>query len=153
MTSVQTTTQLHLAAEALAKQQRMDTEALWTLALARLAVSVLKFEQVAAMLGHFGQETPKTPVPKPELALAVSWAVQSVAKTVPWRCECLEQALCAKWMLRKRKLPSTLYFGTFYNGHGLEAHAWVRCGLQIITGERGHQQFTITAINGDKITP
>jgi hypothetical protein len=138
-----------LAPEVLAKQLKLEHEALWVLALARAAVTLLSFRRVAALIGRWGQETP-TDVIKPELALALAWTVQSTAKKVPWRCECLEQALAAKWMLGRRKLPSTLYLGTFFNGHALEAHAWVRCGQQIITGERGYKQFTITAIYGDK---
>jgi hypothetical protein len=136
------------APEMLAKQLKLEHEALWVLALARVAVTVFSFRWVAALIGRCGQETP-TDVIDPELALALAWTVQSTAKKVPWRCECLEQALAAKWMLGRRKLPSTLYFGTFFNGHALEAHAWLRCGQQIITGERGHKQFTITAFYGD----
>jgi hypothetical protein len=135
--------------ESLVGKQGLENEALWVLALARVAVTILSFRRVAGWLGRFGHETRDAPTPRLEQALAVAWAVQTTARKVPWRCECLEQALAAKWMLRKRKLPSTLYFGTFFNGHALEAHAWVRCGQQIVTGARGHQQFTVTAVYGD----
>ncbi len=134
---------------ALVRGQGLDNQAIVCLALARLAVLILSFKRVATWLGRYNLETPVLPLQNPQQALVVAWAVQNSAKSVPWRSECLEQALAAKWMLRKQRISSTLYFGTFYNGYALEAHAWVRCGDLIVTGDRGHGQFTTTAMYGD----
>ncbi len=144
-----TTSDLGIDLVALVRKQGLDNQAIVCLAIARLAVLLLSFGRVASWLGRHNLETPSQPLPNPQQALAVALAVQNSAKSVPWRSECLEQALAAKWMLRKLRISSTLYFGTFYNGYALEAHAWVRCGDLIVTGDRGHGQFTTTAMYGD----
>lgn len=136
--------------EALAKKQGLETTAFFYLALARVAVLILSFPRVARLLGRFAVETPVVPLQNPEQALVVAWAVQRSAKSVVWRCECLEQALATKWLLNQRKIASTLYFGTFFNGVTLEAHAWVRAGNLVVSGERGYRQFSVTGIYGDK---
>ncbi len=134
----------------LVRKQGLDNQAITCLAIARLAVLLLSFKRVASWLGRFNLETSSQPLQNPQQALLVAWAVAYYAKSVPWRSECLEQALAAKWMLRRKRISSTLYFGTFYNGYALEAHAWVRCGDLIVTGDKGHGQFTATAMYGDK---
>ncbi len=136
--------------EALAKKQGLPDRAVFYLALARVAVLVLSFPRVARLLGRSAVETPVLSLENKEAALVVAWAVQSSAKSVVWRCECLEQALATKWLLKQRKISSTLYFGTFFNGVTLEAHAWVRAGNLIVVGERGYQQFTVIGIYGDQ---
>ena len=37
-------------------------------------------------------------------------------------------------MLRRRRVPSTLYLGVRRSGPGLSAHAWLRSGPAIVTG-------------------
>lgn len=133
-----------------ARGQGLENLTLFALAFARLAVLLLTFPRVARLLGHHGLETPVAPLPQSFQALVVAWAVQRTAKSVPWRCECLEQALAAKWLLRRYSIPSTLYFGSLFNGLTLKAHAWVRCGDVIVTGEYSYQLYTITAMYGDK---
>ncbi len=122
-------------------------EAGFTLARARLLVRRTPFPKLAKRFGQLDLETPKdTPNQKAE---KIGWAVKTAAKCVPWRSECLEQAVCAKLTLKQKRYPSTMYFGTLRNGLALQAHAWVRCGNLVVVGDVGHQVFIQIAVYGD----
>lgn len=123
-------------------------EAACTLIAALAAVKFIPFGRIAPGLGCLGTPQPVTPL-APELAQQaqrVGWAVRALAHYLPWDAKCLAQAIAAKWMLRRRGLPSTFYLGV---DHGreqwLDAHAWLRCGDEIITGEPQHARFKVIA--------
>jgi hypothetical protein len=65
----------------------------------------------------------------------VAWAVQAAARRVPWRSDCLVQAIAAqRWLARARR-PTQLVIGVHKDAAGrFEAHAWLRCGTVTVTG-------------------
>lgn len=80
------------------------------------------------------------------LVRRISWAIGAVAKRVPWRTKCLEQALAAKAMLRMRRVPNTMYLGVARNGEqrsSLDFHAWLRAGTFHVTGGQHVDGFAI----------
>lgn len=105
----------------------------------------------AAWLGRQGHETPASAAP-PEQARAreVGWAIRLVAKRVPFRGDCLPQAIAARAMLGRRRLAVTVYFGTAFlkDGTGLEAHTWARSGAATLTGNKPRRRFAIVATFG-----
>lgn len=123
-------------------------EAAFTLLVALAAVRLLPFRWIAPRLGR--QAVPDNQVPlspeRAQEAQSVGWAVQALSRYLPWDPRCLAQAIAAKWMLQRRGLTSTLYLGV---DHGkeqwLEAHAWLSCGNEILTGEPQHERFIIIA--------
>lgn len=124
-------------------------EALAFLSIAKILVHTLPFRWYAPRLGRTEAETAAT-IPPAERALAVkvSWAVQAAARHAPLGFVCLPQALAAKWMLQRRGLPSTLYFGVALDAAkktGMLAHAWVRAGDKILTGESGAARHVVVA--------
>jgi hypothetical protein len=103
------------------------------LSLARVALLTFSMESLTA--------TPSdthTPTPQPlQLARAtrISWAIQSAAARVPWRSDCLVQALAAKRWLTREQIPSQLNLGVRVNASNIiEAHAWLRCDNVVVTG-------------------
>jgi len=68
----------------------------------------------------------------------VVWAVEAIARRVPWRAVCLHKGITAQRMLRRRGLDAMLHYGI---GHGddrdgLAAHVWVSlCDIPLIGGE------------------
>ena len=111
-------------------------EALGWLGWAKLLLQLVPFRWIAPRLGTLKAESPPEISPaERELALRISWAVQSVAAHVPLGFVCLPQAIAAKWMLRRRHLASTLYLGVARPEEmRLTAHAWLRVGDKILTG-------------------
>ena len=76
----------------------------------------------------------------------ICWAVQGLGQNLPTLKQCLVQAVAATWMLRRRRISSTLYFGVARPRAGeLKAHAWVRSGARILTGARGREDFQVVA--------
>ncbi len=124
-------------------------EALGFLSVAKLLVHTIPFRWLARHLGRLNAETTYTiTAAERALALKVSWAVQAAARHVPLGFVCLPQALAAKWMLQRRGLPSTLYFGVALEGANradLLAHAWVRAGDKILTGEAEAARHVVVA--------
>lgn len=128
------------------------------LAVARLALRLLPFRRLARYLGPLQTETPPDASPD-HLAQArrIALAVARVSPHTPWESNCFPQALAAKFWLRHHSIPSTLYLGVALNKAGanapdrakMEAHAWLRCGSMIVTGEAGHHLYTVVARFGE----
>lgn len=122
------------------------------LGLARLTLRVVPFRRLARHLGTLHEETPAD-VPADQLAQArrVGLAIARVSPYTLWVSNCFPQALTAKFWLRRRGIPTTLYLGVALNkeddsgSSAMEAHAWLRCGPLLVTGGRGHTCYTVTA--------
>jgi hypothetical protein len=56
------------------------------------------------------------------------------SRRLPWRTMCFEQGLAAHWMLRRRGLASTLYYGAATIDGELKAHVWVKSGERDVVG-------------------
>lgn len=145
----------NLFAVALSKFSRLNWrdrvrlgEAVFYLALARLALVVIPFKRLAAQLGKQHEQSPNAlaqPIQRAQ-ARRIGWAVTTMSRYVPWDSACLAQAVAAKWMLQKRRLPSTLYLGVTYDENKkMLAHAWLRCGQVYVTGAPQHRRFTVVA--------
>ena len=66
----------------------------------------------------------------------IRWAIVTAARRVPWRALCIQQGLAAQFMLRRRGIPSVLYYGAALHEGDLKAHVWVRDGnIDVIGGE------------------
>jgi hypothetical protein len=120
-------------------------EAVLALAVARLGVRCLSFERLAPHLGRHMAETGPEAMASAQLARAIGSSVTAVAPWLPWRCLCLEQAIAAQLMLRRRGIASTLYLGVGRGEQALEAHAWLRSGELILTGATGRERYAVVA--------
>ena len=109
---------------------------LW-LAIAGFAIAVLPFRNV----GRLATRPVRRPVLPQQARLTevrrIRWAIVAAATRVPWRAMCFQQGLAAQFMLRRRGIPSVLYFGAAPDDErGLCAHVWVRDGdVDVIGGE------------------
>ena len=65
----------------------------------------------------------------------VGFAIPRVAARLPWRADCLIQALAAKRWLDRNGISSQLVIGARTDrSRPLNAHAWLKVGKQIVTG-------------------
>jgi hypothetical protein len=128
-----------------ARDRRLFWEALRGLAWAKLQVHLMPFRRLAPQLGRAQAETPPTVTPAERaIACDVSWAVQTAARYVPLGFVCLPQAIAAKRMLDRRGVANTLYLGVALeekDPNDLLAHAWLRAGDKIVTGESEAARF------------
>jgi hypothetical protein len=126
--------------------RRLALEALAWLGVMRLAVRWVRFERLARWLRLEPGESPSQPAPP--AAQRVGWAVRGVAAHTPWQSACLVQALAAAGMLQRRGLDCTLYLGAARSQARpaeLLAHAWLRCGPHVLTGESESRRFPVLA--------
>ncbi len=61
--------------------------------------------------------------------------ISRMAARVPWRSDCLVQALAGQSWLARLRIPSEIVVGTAKLANGqFDAHAWLRCGDRIVLG-------------------
>lgn len=124
--------------------------AIWQV-VAWAAVRAVPFRRWAGRLGTLDEETAPTDDPgSRQAAERVSWAVSATSRWVPWRATCLMEAVAAKKLLERRGVSSTLYLGVASADPetAFEAHAWLRCGTAIVTGDAERQRFTAVTAFG-----
>jgi hypothetical protein len=105
--------------------------AVWELGLARLAIGQKSARDLL--------EQPQSPVSlnraDPLLTCRVAWAVPRVAARLPWRADCLVQAIAARRWLAHGGVATRLSIGTRSDRTpGFEAHAWLCLDDEVITG-------------------
>lgn len=123
------------------RRRALLAEAVLGLLAARLAVALMLFSQLRLRFGKMvpPSDTGKTSDPcdagQAFLAKEVSWAVTRAARYMPFKAACLQQAIAARNMLRRRGIPSVLHFGA---GRGetkpLDTHAWLDAAGIEVTG-------------------
>jgi len=74
--------------------------------------------------------------------------LQHVFRQIKWatrdRATCLMMVLVARWMLNRRRIPSTIYLGVRRDPEktGLYAHAWMRSVIDIV-GHENADGYTV----------
>ena len=132
------------------ERRRSLLQAWFLLGTTRASIFRKSFSDLVADL-TLHREVPEQPALDSEsLAAArrIGWAVQAAARYTPWRSACLVQVLAAQKMLQKRGIPGAFFLGAAAKENpeqhpGLEAHAWLRCSNEFITGETGHRRYTV----------
>jgi hypothetical protein len=120
------------------RQRLLVLEAVLLLGVSRLVLLVLPFGRIAPWL----QRAPDSGAGDTATVLAVRQAVTVAARNVPWNAVCLPQAMTAKAMLARRGQGSALHLGTAIGDSGLNAHAWLVAGGEIVVGEAGLPDMT-----------
>lgn len=133
-----------------AYRQRLFIRAFFLLGFIRLRLLVTSFKAlVAGLKPHYGEVSPPLQEPSAQkTARDVGWAVSAAAKFTPWKSTCLVQVLAAQRMLKKRRVAGVFFIGATNaeaeNGvPNFQAHAWLKCGGEFITGESGHRNYTV----------
>ncbi len=120
------------------------------LGVARCAILTIPFRWTTRLftLKPGGLAAAGVDPPSSALAHRIGWALRSAAARSPWQSTCLAQALAGTVMLRCRRIPSSLTMGVAKSGvapGSLAAHAWLKCGGNILTGRDGHEKYSIVA--------
>ena len=111
----------------------------------RWMLILFPFKKYSKKLGERGKIALNQQEVDPQFLLEVAHAIKRGVKYSLWRNKCLEQAITAKKMLKKRNINSTIYFGVRKPEDKLEAHAWLKVGEVFVVGQKGYQSFTIVA--------
>ena len=132
------------------RQLLMIPEAVWLTGWYRFQILHRPFAEISPKIGRMGQETPWD-MELPPAVMEVRRIVRAVSRRMPWTCNCMVRALTMKKMLARRGISSTLYMGVAMDKNGqMEAHAWLRCGNQYISGKTEMNRFTVTGTYGEE---
>ena len=112
--------------------------------LSKLMILFFSFKKIAHKIGVPQYET-DFENQSIETVDEIQVAVIRGVKYVFFSSKCYDQALASTFMLKRRGISSTIYFGLNKIDNQLSAHAWVRCGRVIVTGKRGCESFTPVA--------
>ncbi len=115
------------------------------LILMRGVITAFSLRRITTRLGAPMEETPKEGVSADQLRYArrIGWAISRTAARTPTNSNCYPQALTAWWLLHKKRIPTTFYYGAAFDedGTALQAHVWLRCGPLVVTGGGPRRRF------------
>ncbi len=145
-------------------ERRLFLEAVFWCGAARFAILVVPFRKYAWLLGkpqgelkgmeeannrnETGESLPgegKEDSKKDGLK-QIARAVGRASRHVPWKTRCLVKAIAAKRMLRHRKIECTVYLGVARENGRMIAHAWLKSGNIILTGEKAKKNYTVVSL-------
>lgn len=131
-------------------EQLLILETFVSISIARLLIIIFPFQKLAKRLGQHKAESPQELVLiQQSKSLEIGKMIRKVSAYTPFRSLCFEQALACKMMLNRRKISSTIYFGLAKEkSTQLKAHAWLRSGQHILTGNKGKENFKIVSYFG-----
>lgn len=118
-------------------KNRLALEALLELIRVRLLRNAADFSTIARLFGKPQAESPVAIDSGQEhVAHEIGQAIRRAVRIAPFRCNCLTQAICGLYMLKRRRISCTLYLGVAPRSDlAREAHAWLRSGSVIILGD------------------
>ncbi len=125
------------------KKQYQFIEGFILSAYYRFAMIYLPFKYLKKQMG----------IPKTESSYQVDESIYQEAKNIrsivmlickytPWESKCLVRALLVQHFLKRQKVATTIYLGVNKDDlNHMKAHAWIRCGEMIITGQYEKDHF------------
>jgi len=115
------------------------------LIMSRVVIALLPLRHITRRLGIPMVESPVDGIDPDSARYArrVAWCIQRLSPHTPTESNCYPQALTARWLLHRKGIPSTFYYGAaFEPGRPqLATHVWLRCGSHVVTGGRPGRQF------------
>lgn len=111
--------------------------AVFELALARFRLGNWAIADVLERAPDIFQavDTPEPDDDDRDLIRRIQFALPRAAARVPWRSDCLVQALAARRWLERHAIASSLSIGVANEpGIGFEAHAWTCAGETVVAG-------------------
>ncbi|MCP4177331.1 MAG: lasso peptide biosynthesis B2 protein [bacterium] len=103
---------------------------------------LLPYKYMKQYFGNYSIESSESEILNPRELRKISRYIRHIGERLPWKCTCLVNAISAKIMLRRRKIPSTIFFGMAKDSDDkIAAHAWVKCGDIYITGEHTEHEY------------
>ncbi|MEQ1689503.1 MAG: lasso peptide biosynthesis B2 protein [Sphingopyxis sp.] len=131
------------------RRHALLAEATAMLLVARIWLLATPFSRIATKLGRLSDAGANDCIERTsqqlDTAKAIGEAVRLAARLVPVRSLCLQQAVAAKLMLRRRGIMGTLHFGVVIDDDGarsIQSHAWLNVDCVRLTGFPVPQRYT-----------
>ena len=128
------------------RDRALLVEAILTVAFSSVAIRMLGLRRIGLLASR---GTPRPDVDRQSCNSQIQrirWAIDANSLRVPWRTACFQKGLAAQLMLRRRGIPSILYYGAAQDDRsGLHAHVWVRLGQIDVIGCEDAPRFSVLA--------
>lgn len=123
-------------------------ESMWQLVICKLLILYCPFRYYAKQYGYPQSETLYEPLSHAlDDIKAIATVLRVLPRYLPWESKCLDQAMAASRMLKRRKLQHTLYFGLMHTpSHSKMAHAWLRAGEHWVIGYQPQVHYAIVGV-------
>ena len=119
----------------------------------RCVITLCSLRRITSGLGEAQSETPTDLLGDDEMrhARRIGWSIRKVSRFTPTTSNCYPQALTARYLLHRRRIPSTVYYGAAFapTGEQLDTHVWVRVGPLVVTGAPAHRRFAVVSAFAD----
>lgn len=119
------------------------------LVIMRGVITVLPLRRISRHLGSPMEETTTADLDEGTMRYTrrVAWCISKVAPFTPTTSNCYPQGLTARYLLHRRRIPSTIYYGAAFDraGSDLVTHVWVRVGSFVVTGAPVHRRFAVVS--------
>lgn len=126
------------------EERRLFFKALWLLLIWKMEIVFLPMRWYVAKFGKKGLEFNEEVELDRSLVRKIQNSVKRADSILPWKSKCLTEAISTKRLLERKSIRSTLYLGVARDEKGkLIAHAWLRQGKRIVSGENGYEKFTV----------
>jgi hypothetical protein len=113
----------------------------------RIALKFLPMQRLAAWMGGTNPTHTAPADAQAQAALRrIEWAIGAVVRHAPLNYVCFPQSLAAYFMLRRRSIPSKLFYGVARQEQQLKAHTWIKVGDRTVVGGEAESGFTVLAI-------
>ena len=110
-------------------------EALVALAYARLILHRTRPDDILARNRNVQQQSNSGVAQRDAFSPRIASIIPRLASRLPWRADCLVQALAGQIMLSRRRIACEIVVGTATQPEsGFEAHAWLTCAGCVILG-------------------
>lgn len=143
------------------QEKRLFFKSLFWLTFSKIAIPVFSFKKLQPYLGEVSAELDILLAPEERLKIKqVKAAIHRGTRVLPFHCQCLVTAICARKLLRDLQCQPRLYLGVAKAKDlqlseedldpsaietGLAAHAWVKLGSEWVVGQ-SKTPFTIVKI-------
>ena len=106
------------------REKMLIGEALFYVYLAKVVSTILPFKYCVRLMS---KELKNETSSDHEFLLSLKDALLRTKIFIFWKNACLVQSIAAKWILNRRNIKSTMFFGfNFDEGTKFIAHAWVQ---------------------------
>ncbi len=128
--------------------KRLIVEAVVFLFIARMTIIIMPYKVLKPMLGTYKKQSVSSEAERRAIR-KVGNIIKAASERLPWKCNCLPQAITGRIMLKIRKIDSTIYLGMSKDkDKKIIAHAWLKAGDIPVTGGYDNSEFTQVAYFG-----
>ena len=124
------------------RQRLLFAEATLMLAGTSAAIKLVPFRGIMRAISGASKKSGDGGGRDGERVAETRWAIEAVARKVPWRAVCFQKGLALQMMLRRRGIASLLHYGVRQTAEGLSAHVWISVEGEVVMGGAEAEGFS-----------